>query len=99
MKTLEIRESPITLDLAKQHLRVGSATHDDTLITAKLDMAVAVAEDRTGRIIREKKVSFDVLIPTDAPIVRLPSYDADRAARRISFFDPRKGLHASGGRL
>ena len=72
MKTLEIRESPITLDLAKQHLRVGSATHDDTLITAKLDMAVAVAEDRTGRIIREKKVSFDVLIPTDAPIVRLP---------------------------
>lgn len=72
MKTLEIREPPITLGLAKQHLRVGSATHDDTLITAKLDMAVAVAEDMTGRIIREKSVSFDVLIPTDAPIVRLP---------------------------
>lgn len=71
MKTLEIRESPITLELAKQHLRVGSATHDDTIIAAKLDMAVAVAEDRTGRIIREKKVAFDVLVPTDAPIVRL----------------------------
>jgi len=72
MKVIEIRESPITLDLAKQHLRVGSATHDDTLIAAKLDMAVAVAEDRTSRIIREKTVSFDVLMPTDAPIVRLP---------------------------
>lgn len=71
MKTLEIRESPITLELAKQHLRVGSATHDDTLIAAKLYMAVAVAEDLTGRIIREKKVRFDVSIPTDAPLVRL----------------------------
>lgn len=72
MKTLEIREPPITLELAKQHLRVGSTTHDDTLIAAKLDMAVAVAEDMTGRIIREKKVTFDVLIPTDTPIVCLP---------------------------
>lgn len=72
MKTLEIRESPITLELAKQHLRVGSATHDDTIIAAKLDMAIAVAEDMTGRILREKKVTFDVLIPTDAPLVRLP---------------------------
>lgn len=71
MKTLEIRESPITLELAKQHLRVGSATHDDTIIAARLDMAVAVAEDMTGRIIREKKVRVDVSIPTDAPIARL----------------------------
>lgn len=71
MKTLEIRESPITLELAKQHLRVGSATQDDQIIAAKLDMAVAVAEDVTGRIIREKKVAFSVLMPTDAPIVRL----------------------------
>ena len=71
MKTLEIRESPITLELAKQHLRVGSSTHDDTIIAAKLDMAIAVAEDMTGRIIREKKVTFDVVIPTDAPLVRL----------------------------
>lgn len=72
MKTLETREPPIMLELAKQHLRVGSATHDDTLIAAKLDMAVAVAEDMTGRIIREKRVRFDVSIPSDAPIVRLP---------------------------
>lgn len=72
MKILEIREPPITLELAKQHLRAGSTTHDDTLIAAKLDMAVAVAEDMTGRIIREKKVTFNVLIPADAPIARLP---------------------------
>lgn len=71
MKTLEIRESPITLELARQHLRLGSATYDDQIIAAKLDMAVAVAEDLTGRIIREKKVRFDVSIPSDAPIVRL----------------------------
>nr|DAH08104.1 MAG TPA: Head Tail Connector Protein [Caudoviricetes sp.] len=72
MKTLEIREPPITLELAKQHLRVGSTTHDDALIAAKLDMAVAVAEDMTGRMIRERRVGFDVLVPTDTPIVRLP---------------------------
>ena len=72
MTVIEMREPPIALDLAKQHLRVGSATHDDTLIAAKLDMAVAVAEDMTGRTIREKRVRFDVSIPVDAPIVRLP---------------------------
>ena len=44
MRVLENGEPPITMDLARQHLRVGSATHDDTLIAAKLDMAVAVAE-------------------------------------------------------
>ena len=72
MRVLENGEPPITMDLARQHLRVGSAAHDDTLIAAKLDMAVAVAEDMTGRIIREKRVRFDVPIPSDAPIVRLP---------------------------
>lgn len=72
MTVIEMREPPITLELAKQHLRVGSTTHDDTLIAAKLDMAVAVAEDMTGRTIREKRVRFDVSIPSDAPIVRLP---------------------------
>ncbi|WP_289065462.1 head-tail connector protein [uncultured Alistipes sp.] len=35
-------------------------------------MAVAAAEDMTGRTIREKRVRFDVSIPSDAPIVRLP---------------------------
>lgn len=34
MKMLEIREPPITLELAKQHLRIGNATHDDALIAA-----------------------------------------------------------------
>lgn len=72
MTVIETRKPPITLELARQHLRVGSATHDDTLIAAKLDMAVAVAEDMTGRIIREKRVRFDISIPFDAPFVRLP---------------------------
>lgn len=72
MTVIKMREPPIALELAKQHLRVGSAAHDDTLIAAKLDMSVAVAEDMTGRIIREKRVRFDVSIPFDAHIVRLP---------------------------
>ena len=72
MTVIEMREPPNTLELAKQHLRVGSAAHDDTLIAAKLDMAVAVAEDMTGRIIREKRVRFDVSFSADAPIIRLP---------------------------
>lgn len=72
MKILEMRELPISLELCRQHLRIGSATHDDELIAAKLDMAVAIAEDMTGRTIRERRVVFDVLMPTDAPIVRLP---------------------------
>lgn len=72
MRILETREPPITLELAKQHLRIGNATHDNDLIAAKLDMAVAVAEDMTGRILREKKVTFETLIPTDAPLARLP---------------------------
>lgn len=72
MKILEIREPPITLELARQHLWVGSTTHDDTLIAAKLDMAVAVAEDMTGRTIRERRVELTVVFPSDAPIARLP---------------------------
>lgn len=73
MKIIEIFESPIALDLARQHLRVGSATHDDTLIAAKLDMAVAVAEDMTGRCIRQRRVEFDTTLPVaEHPMLRLP---------------------------
>lgn len=65
MRTVEHRELPLTLELAKQHLRLGDSTHDDELVAAKLEMAVAVAEDMTGRIIREKVVVLDVLAPAD----------------------------------
>lgn len=78
MKTVEQRELPISLELAKAHLRVDSSTHDDELIAAKLEMAVAVAEDMTGRIIREKVVVFDVLLAADDTIlVRLPIRTAE----------------------
>ena len=51
MRVLENGEPPIPLDLARQHLRVGSATHDDTLIAAKLDMAtLPVVEHPTLRL-------------------------------------------------
>ena len=73
MRIIEILESPIALDLARQHLRVGSATHDDTLIAAKLDMAVAVAEDMTGRFIRQRRVEIAAtLTVAEYPMLRLP---------------------------
>lgn len=73
MRVLENGELPIPLDLARQHLRVGSATHDDTLIAAKLDMAVAVAEDLTGRFIRQRSVEVEATLPVvEHPTLRLP---------------------------
>ena len=73
MRVLENGELPIPLDLARQHLRVGSATHDDTLIAAKLDMAVAVAEDLTGRFIRQRRVEVEATLPVvEHPTLRLP---------------------------
>lgn len=78
MRTVETRELPLTLELAKAHLRVSDSTHDDELITAKLEMAVAVAEDMTGRIIREKVVVFDVLAPADDTILlRMPIHTTE----------------------
>ena len=73
MDTLGIRELPLTLDLAKQHLRLGDAAHDDALVRAKMEMAVAVAEDMTGRLIRNRTVGFHVLCPTgDTILLPLP---------------------------
>lgn len=78
MRIVEHRELPLTLELAKAHLRVGDATHDDEMITTKLEMAVAVAEDMTGRIIREKVVVFDLLAPVDDTILlRMPVHTAE----------------------
>lgn len=73
MRVFENGEPPITMDLARQHLRVGNATHDDTLIAAKLDMAVAVAEDLTGRFIRQRSVEVEATLPVvEHPTLRLP---------------------------
>jgi uncharacterized phiE125 gp8 family phage protein len=73
MDTLGIRELPLTLDLAKQHLRLGDAAHDDALVRTKMEMAVAAAEDMTGRLIRGRTVGFNVLCPTgDTILLPLP---------------------------
>lgn len=78
MRTVENRELPLTLELAKAHLRVGDAAHDDELIATKLEMAVAVTEDMTGRIIREKVVVFDLLAPADDTILlRMPVHTSE----------------------
>lgn len=78
MRIVEHRELPLTLELAKQHLRLGNSTHDDELVAAKLEMAVAVAEDMTGRIIRKKVVVFELQTPADDTILlRLPVHTAE----------------------
>lgn len=53
---------PISLELAKAHLRVGDSSHDDELIAAKLEMAFGVAEDITNRNIR-KEYTAETLPP------------------------------------
>ncbi|WP_099463876.1 head-tail connector protein [Parabacteroides provencensis] len=45
-------ELPISLELAKAHLRVGDSLRDDELIAEKLEMAFGIAEDMTNRDIR-----------------------------------------------
>ena len=44
---------PISLDLAKAHLRIGDDTSLDTLIEQYLEMAFAIAEDYTNRKLTE----------------------------------------------
>jgi len=68
------RKLPLSLKLARQHLRVGDDRSSDALIEAKLEMAVGVAEDFTGRIIRERYVEFDVLLDVGDETVSLPSH-------------------------
>ncbi len=45
-------ELPISLELAKAHLRIGSTIYEDELIAQKLEMAIGIAEDMTNRNIR-----------------------------------------------
>lgn len=66
------QELPITLELAKEHLRLGDDTHSDTLVAAKLEMAFGVAEDVTGRWIRPRSVEFDVLLDAATDVATLP---------------------------
>jgi len=53
-------ELPISLALAKAHLRVGDSSHDDELIAEKLEMAFGVAEDITNRDIRTAYTSESI---------------------------------------
>lgn len=71
------KELPVSLEIARQHLRVGDAAHDDALIAAKLEMAIGIAEDFTNRIIREQFVEFHVLLGEDSEEVRLPGHTSN----------------------
>lgn len=66
------KQYPITLSLARQHLRMGDSDHDDALIEQKLEMAIGVAEDMTGRYILGYEVDFDVLLTPDNPVIKMP---------------------------
>ncbi len=77
MKTLGKRKLPIMLELARQHLRLGDDTSNDTLVLAKLEMAVSAAEDMTGRLIRNRTVGFHVLLPAgDTILMPMPAHTA-----------------------
>lgn len=45
---------PISLELAKAHLRIGDDTSLDALIEQYLEMAFAIAEDYTNRKLRQE---------------------------------------------
>ena len=66
------RTLPISLALAKEHLRLGDYTGDDKLVVEKLEMAFAIAEDFTGRLIRPRSVVFNVLLNADGETIHLP---------------------------
>lgn len=66
------QELPISVELAKEHLRLGDETHNDSLVAAKLEMAFGVAEDITGRHIRPRSVEFDVLLDAATDVATLP---------------------------
>lgn len=66
------RELPLSTTLARQHLRVGDDLHDNALIEAKLEMAVGIAEDSTGRVIRQRYVEFNVLLGEEDETAPLP---------------------------
>lgn len=68
------RRLPISLKLARQHLRLGDAMHDDALIEAKIEMALGIAEDFTGRTIRERYIEFRVLLDESSLSVPLPNH-------------------------
>lgn len=71
------RKLPVSLKLARAHLRLGDARHDDALVEAKIEMAIGIAEDFTGRIIRQSYVEFDVLLGVGDESVSLPIHTSD----------------------
>ncbi len=74
------RKLPVSLDLARRHLRMGDATHDDALIASKLEMAFGYAEDYTGRCIRPRSVVFNVLLNAADGCAPLPIHTSSVTA-------------------
>lgn len=73
---IRARNIPVSAELARAHLCIGDDMHDHALIDAKLEMAVGIAEDMTGRRIRDRYVEFDVLLGVAEDALRLPVHTA-----------------------
>lgn len=58
MRVIQKYECPITLEVAKSHLRVIDNTEDDAIIAAKLNAAIDIAEKYTNRPIFPKQVEI-----------------------------------------
>lgn len=72
MEIVEIKEMPISLELAKLHLRLGDDASNDELVKLKLEMAISIAEDITFRSIQQKKMIIRQAYSDSDDIVRLP---------------------------
>lgn len=103
IEVVKYGESPISEELAFQHLRVGDSPHDAELIRAKIGMAIGVAEDKTNRFLRRQTIrirgSTDIngriRLPTGAEIVSVEGvekWDYNPSQEFIYTLDPYQEL-------
>lgn len=85
MEIVEILNGPISMELAKLHLRLGDDQSNDELVKLKLDMAVSIAEDMTDQAIQQKRLSIVDVYNNADEYFRLP-YPVSEITQ-LSYFD------------
>lgn len=90
MKIVEIRESPISLQMAYLHLRLGDDISNNLLVEDKLQIAVSIAEGKTSRIIQECVIELDASFTAINDKINLPIPTSEIS--EISYFDTKKNI-------
>lgn len=85
MEIVEMEEGPISLELAKLHLRLGDDESNDELVKLKLEMAVSIAEDLTYRAIQQKRMTISDVYYEANDCFRLPFPTCEII--QLSYFD------------